>query len=164
MARTIIGVMGGGESAPESAIRDAYQLGKLIAVSGWGLLFCGRGAGVMDAAARGAQSRGGLTVGVLPDKDTRGASAHLDISIVTGMGSARNVINVLSSDVVIACGGGAGTLSEVALALKHARPVILLNFDLGGLLGEYRERGLLHDAATPEEAVQIARRLLGETL
>lgn len=164
MARTIIGVMGGGESAPESAVRDAYRLGELIAGAGWVLLCGGRGAGVMDAVARGAQSQGGLTIGVLPGKDTRGASAHLDIRIVTGMGSARNVINVLSSDVVIACGGGAGTLSEVALALKHARPVILLNFDPGGLLGEYRERGLLHDAATPEEAVQIARGLLGETL
>ena len=162
MPKTLIGVMGGGESAPESAVRDAYRLGELIADEGWVLLNGGRSVGVMDAAAAGAHSRGGLAIGVLPGDSPAGASEHLDVRIITGMGSARNVINVLSSDVVIACGGGAGTLSEVALALKHGRPVILLNLDVGALFDAYRERGLLFDAPTPEAAVALARGLVPE--
>jgi uncharacterized protein (TIGR00725 family) len=42
------------------------------------------------------------------------------------MGKARNVINVLSADVVVVCGGGPGTASEAAHALNTGRPLILL--------------------------------------
>ena len=65
-------------------------------------------------------------VGVLPHASDRDISDAVDIAIMTGMGSARNNINVLSSDVVIACGMGAGTASEVALALKANKPIVLL--------------------------------------
>jgi uncharacterized protein (TIGR00725 family) len=159
MPKTIVGVMGGGEGAPPHAVRDAYRLGELIAEQGWVLLNGGRDAGVMDASAAGAASKGGLTVGILPGRDTRGASKHVDIRIVTGLGDARNVINALSGDVVVACAGGAGTISEVALALKNGRTVILLNFDVGGLFAGYGDR-LLH-ASTPEEAIELARRVVG---
>jgi len=81
----------------------------------------------MEAASKGARQAGGLTVGILPGADKRGASESVDIPIVTDMGSARNNINVLSSDVVIACGMGPGTASEIALAIKARRKVILLN-------------------------------------
>ncbi len=160
MRRIVIGVMGGGESAPAHAVRDAYRLGELIAENGWVLLNGGRDAGVMAASAAGARSRGGLTVGILPGGDTRHASKHLDICVVTGLGSARNVINVLSSDVVIACAGAEGTISEVALALKHGKPVIALNFDLGGLFEAARRRGQLLRASTPEEAIRLAQQVL----
>jgi hypothetical protein len=44
------------------------------------------------------------------------------------MGSARNYINVLTSEVIVACGaGGAGTASEIALALKSNKFVVLFN-------------------------------------
>ncbi len=158
--KIVVGVMGGGESAPPHAIREAYQLGELIAEQGWVLLNGGRRAGVMDASAAGARSKGGLVVGILPDADTHQASPHVDICILTGMGSARNVINVLSSDVVIACAGEEGTISEVALALKHGKTVIALNFDLGGLFAQARAAGRLLSASTPQEAVQIARQVL----
>ena len=78
----------------------------------------------MDAASQGAKSAGGLTVGILPHKDTQGISDAVDIAIATDLGNARNNINVLSSDVVIACGMGIGTASEVAL--KNGKQVILL--------------------------------------
>jgi uncharacterized protein (TIGR00725 family) len=81
----------------------------------------------MDAASRGAKSANGLTVGILPTGDYASCSAAVDIPILTGLGQARNVINVLSSQVIVACGMGAGTASEVALALKTKPPVILLN-------------------------------------
>ena len=81
----------------------------------------------MNAANKGAKSANGLTVGILPGNDTRGISEAVDIAIVTDMGNARNNINILSSDVIIACGMGTGNASEIALALKANKQVILLN-------------------------------------
>ena len=81
----------------------------------------------MEAANQGAKAAGGLTLGILPNDDLTGASAAVDLKIVTNLGNARNAINVLSSEIVIACGMGAGTASEVALALKEQKQVILLN-------------------------------------
>lgn len=158
--KIVIGVMGGGEGAPAHAVREAYRLGELIAEQGWVLLNGGRNVGVMDASAAGARSKGGLVVGILPDADAHQASPHVDVCILTGMGSARNVINVLSSDVVIACAGEEGTISEVALALKHGKTVIALNFDLGGPFTRARAAGRLLSASTPEEAVELARQVL----
>lgn len=153
--------MGGGESDPKR-LADARELGRLIAEKGWVLLNGGRDSGIMEASARGAAGAGGLVVGVLPDDHRGRASQHLDVQILTGMGSARNAINVLSSDVVIACSGGAGTLSEIALALKAERPVIVLDFEIGSAFAAYAERGDLHPVRTPREAVAVAARLLRE--
>ncbi len=125
MTKVVIGVMGAGFATSEAS-STAYQLGKSIAENGWVLLTGGRKAGVMDAASRGAKAAGGLTVGILPSSDTTGISEAVDVPIVTDLGNARNNLNVLSSQVVIACGMGLGTASEVALALKNDRPVILL--------------------------------------
>ncbi|MEG3845844.1 TIGR00725 family protein [Microcoleus sp. herbarium19] len=127
MKKIIIGIMGPGESATSTDLENAYQLGKLIAEAGWILLTGGRNVGVMEAANKGAKAANGLTVGILPGNDTRGISEAVDIAIVTDMGNARNNINILSSNVIIACGMGAGTASEIALALKADKPVILLN-------------------------------------
>lgn len=127
MKKILIGVMGPGTDASDTNCKNAYELGKLIAQEGWVLLTGGRNAGVMDAASRGAKAANGLTVGILPTADDNGISEAVDIAIITGMGSARNNINVLSSNVVIACGMGTGTASEVALALKANKPVILLS-------------------------------------
>lgn len=128
MAKTIIGVMGVGNATPEQ-LKDAEQLGAAIAQAGWVLLTGGRAAGVMEAASRGAKSAGGLTLGILPGGDRRQASEYVDLVICTDLGNGRNNINVLSSEVVIAVGMGMGTASEIALALKNHRPVILLKPD-----------------------------------
>ena len=126
MRKTIVGVMGPGDHATATEQDNAYQLGKLIAQQGWGLLTGGRQAGVMNAASQGAKAAGGLTIGILPDNNTDRVSEAVDIAIVTGMGNARNNINVLSSDAIVACGMGVGTASEIALALKNGKKVILL--------------------------------------
>lgn len=118
--------MGPGNGASECDRTHAYELGKLIAQEGWILLTGGRNTGVMDAASRGAKAANGLTLGILPTASDRGLSQAVDIAIITGMSNARNNINVLSSDVIIACGMGTGTASEVALALKANKPVVLL--------------------------------------
>jgi uncharacterized protein (TIGR00725 family) len=125
--RPVIGVMGAGEGASERDVRLAEKLGELVARAGFALLTGGRDAGVMRAASRGAKRvAGSLVIGVLPS-ESGPASPDLDVALFTGMGNARNAINVLSAQVVVACGaGGPGTASEAALALKLGRPLILL--------------------------------------
>ena len=138
-----IAVVGGGLCSPE-ACETARQLGLLLASRGHILLSGGRG-GVMEAACRGAHEGGGVAVGILPGEREE-ANSFVDISIVTGMGQARNAIIVKSADVVIALPGEMGTLSEMALALKMNRPLISLgSWELPGALAARR----------PEEAVEL---------
>lgn len=158
---TVIGVMGGAV-VPEEVLEQAYTVGKLIAEHGWVLLNGGRNAGVMEASARGASEAGGLVVGILPTDTTTGVAPSVDIAIPTGMGDGRNAINVLASHVVIALPGGAGTVSEVALALKAGRDVVLLGFPLGTPFSPYYERGQLSDAATAEQAIDLVAASVAE--
>lgn len=160
--RIIIGVMGAGEGADPTDVANAFVLGQRIAEQGWVLLSGGRNVGVMDAVSKGAKASGGLTIGILPTIDLFGVSDSIDIPILTGMGSARNNINVLTSDVVIACGiGTAGTLSEIALAIKAGRPVVLLNADEPELHFLQKLGGdLVSAAASPDQAIEIASGVL----
>ena len=157
--KPVIGVMGGSKATPKVGAM-AEQLGKLIARRGWILLNGGRNRGVMAASARGAKEAGGMVVGILPDMTASKASPDLDIAVVTGMHDARNLINVLSSDVVIACPGSLGTMSEIVLALKHKKRVILLGFKAGMELDKFRKRGQLTNAETPAEALEQAAKVL----
>lgn len=127
--KTIVGIMGPGESATPEDNEIAFELGKAIAEKGWVVLTGGRSFGVMDAAMKGAHEVDGLTIGILPNDNSVNSSDNADIKILTGMGSARNLINVLSSHVIVVIGMAAGTASEVALALKSNKKVILLNQD-----------------------------------
>jgi uncharacterized protein (TIGR00725 family) len=129
MRKIIIGVMGPGKDATANDLQNAYILGQLIANQGWILLTGGKNVGVMDTVSKGAKSGDGLTIGILPSDNQESISSSVDIAILTDMGNARNNINVLSSYVVIACGMGAGTASEIALALKASKQVILLTND-----------------------------------
>jgi uncharacterized protein (TIGR00725 family) len=120
----------------------------------------GRPTGVMGASARGCRDAGGLSVGVLFDDDREAASADLDLVLPSGMGAGRNIVNVLSSDVVVACRGQGGTLSEIALALRFERPVVLLDFDPGEAFLSACGNGVWSHAASADEAVaQVARHL-----
>jgi len=121
--------MGPGENATPDENIMAFDLGKAIAKQGWITLTGGRSFGIMDAALKGASEVGGLTIGVLPGENDKHSSDHAQIKIVTSMGSGRNYISVLSSHVIVVLGMAAGTASEVALALKSKKKVILLNQD-----------------------------------
>ena len=138
--------------------RTARAVGRRIALGG-GILICGGGSGVMEAAARGAHEAGGTVVGILPSDDEGTANPYVDIPIVTGLGNARNAINALTAHALIAIGGGPGTLSEIALALKVDTPVVGLNtwkFSGGSpQAGAYR----IERAGTPRDAVHRAFRL-----
>jgi len=119
-----IGVIGAGSCTPEEA-DSAYRVGREIARRG-AVLVCGGLGGVMEAACQGARDGGGTTVGLLPTDQKEDANPYVDIAIVTGMGHARNAIVAGSSDVIIAVGGGYGTLSEIALGLTMGKKVISL--------------------------------------
>jgi uncharacterized protein (TIGR00725 family) len=158
--RTVIGVMGGG-AADAATQALAHEVGALIAAEDWVLLNGGRNCGIMAASAAGAAAAGGLVIGILPDDDFDGVAAGVDIAIPTGMGDARNVINILASHVVLALPGGAGTISEVAHALKAGRPVVVVGWNPGEALQVAGGERLM-TVASAEEAIAAARRFLGE--
>ena len=154
--------MGAGYGALADDVDLAERLGELLARDGWVVLTGGRNCGVMAGACRGAKGvPGSLTIGVLPESGGLDVAPWVDVAIFTGLGMARNAVNVLSSDVVFACGrGGPGTASEVALALKGGKPVVLL---ASPPEAETFYRGLdpkVRVAATPEEALSLAREVL----
>ena len=130
----------------------AEELGRLLAERGCTLV-TGGGGEVMAAAARGAKSAGGTTIGILPGERRHEGNEWLDHEVVTGIGHARNVAVAASGDAVIAIGGSWGTLAEVAFASRLGRAVVILE---PGLAVEGIPR-----ASTPEEAVELALRLAG---
>ena len=90
---------------------------------------------MMEAACRGAKDAGGRTVGILPGTDRAAANPFVDTAIPTGLGEARNALVVRAADALIAVGGGYGTLSEIALALKAGKPVVGLDsWDIEGVV------------------------------
>ncbi|MEM0203590.1 MAG: TIGR00725 family protein [Archaeoglobaceae archaeon] len=115
-----IGVVGSG-SCDEELYAIAFRVGQLIAEKGHVLINGGLG-GVMEASAKGAKSKNGITVGILPRK-TKDANPYIDIKVATDMGHARNIVIVHSSDAIISVGGEYGTISEIAIALKEGKPV-----------------------------------------
>jgi uncharacterized protein (TIGR00725 family) len=151
--RTVIGVMGSGRPLDAHAEQMARETGRRIAERGWVLLTGGHASGVMDAASRGASEAGGLVVGVLPEDGLDGCSRWVDVPVVTGLRDARNYVNALSSRVVVALPGAAGTISEVAFALKAGRTVVTVGWDLDGTFAEYAASGALLRVETPKDAV-----------
>ena len=142
-----IAVIGSGAEYEERA----EEVGRLLAERGCVLLTGGLGE-VMAAAARGAKSAGGTTIGILPGEQRHGGNQWLDYEVVTGTGHARNLAVAASGDAVIAVGGAWGTLAEIAYASLLGRPVVILE---PGQSVEGVSR-----AATPEEAVGLALQLL----
>ena len=140
----------GGSGADDESCAAAEVIGKALAEGGAIVVTGGRG-GVMEAACRGAKAAGGLTVGILPGDDRSAANPYLDVALPTGLGEARNVLVVRAADAVVAVGGGYGTLSEIALALKLHKPVVGL--------GTWDVSDAIVPAPTPAEAAATALRL-----
>lgn len=143
MAQVQIAVIGSGAEHEERA----EEVGRLLAERGCTLVCGGRGE-VMAAAARGAKSAGGTTIGILPGETRHDANEWIDHVVVTGIGHARNLAVVASGDAVIAIGGRYGTLAEIGFALTLGRRVVVLEpgWDVDGALR----------ARTPREAVDLA--------
>jgi uncharacterized protein (TIGR00725 family) len=114
-----VAVVGSGDAPSD----DAFEVGRLLATRGAVVVTGGLG-GVMASASRGAASAGGLVLGVLPGSDRSAANEWVTVAVPTGLGELRNGLIVRCCDAVIAVGGGYGTLSEIALALKAGKPVV----------------------------------------
>ena len=122
MAFRIVGVIGGSKPDPDHQ-RLAEEVGAEIAKRGAAVV-CGGLTGVMESVCKGARSQGGLTIGIIPSNFKEDANPYVQIPIVTGMGMGRNVMLVMTADVLIAIGGEFGTLSEIAHALNIGKTVI----------------------------------------
>jgi uncharacterized protein (TIGR00725 family) len=141
-----VSVIGSGREHEERAER----VGRLLAEHGAAVVTGGLGE-VMAAAARGAKSAGGTTIGILPGETREGMNEWIDHAVVSGIGHARNLAVVGSGDGVIAVGGRYGTLAEIGFALVLGRPVVVLEpgWEVDGA----------HRAATAEQAVELVLQL-----
>ncbi|MEE3153586.1 MAG: TIGR00725 family protein [Candidatus Neomarinimicrobiota bacterium] len=117
-----ISVFGGRDITPE-VYEDTLEIGRRLADEGY-LVFCGGGAGVMEAIAKGVHDEGGIVVGVLKGQDLEEGNKYLTVPIATGIGIARNAILAYNCDAAIAISGQYGTLSEIAYAFQLKKPVI----------------------------------------
>jgi uncharacterized protein (TIGR00725 family) len=136
----------------------AEEVGAGLARAGFTLV-TGGAFGVMEAASRGAREAGGTVVGLLPGTDRSQGNEWTDVALPTGLGHGRNLAVVTSADVVVAVGGGWGTLSEIGLAGAVGRPVVLLagwRLDHAGPMP-----GEISYADSPAEAVELADQLAG---
>ncbi len=150
-----IGVLG-----PNTTTVEQYELGlkvgRKIAKAG-AVLFCGGLGGMMEAAAKGAKSAGGQTVGILPGADKTDANEFIDLAIPTDLGAYRNAVLVRSCDAVIAVHGAYGTLSEIAFALRLGVPVVGLH--TWSVSKDGQPDPGIHSAGSAEEAVDLAIKL-----
>jgi uncharacterized protein (TIGR00725 family) len=149
----IIGVIGPNDKMCSKELYDyGIQLGKKIATKER-VFVCGGLGGFMEAVCKGVKLSPykffGQTIGILPDNKTNNANPFIDIKIATGLSIARNIIIVQSSDIIIAAGGGSGTLSEIAFAWQLGKKVLCLTTfegwtkELAGKNLDERHNGLL---------------------
>jgi len=147
-----IGVIGGSEVPPQTAL-ISEEVGREIARRGAALV-CGGMGGVMEAACKGAVAEGGLTIGILPGDNRNTANPYVKIPIVTGIGYARNVAVVRTSQAVIAIDGSYGTLTEIGYALQAGLPVIGLDTWALSINGQADNNIIIADSA--RDAVEKA--------
>lgn len=155
----VVGVMGGHAHNPE-AMALAEEVGRRIAEEGWILLNGGRNQGIMAASAKGCRDAGGFSVGIHPDpphiSGEEDIAPDLDLVIHTGIGYARNAINILSSQAIIVLPGSYGTLSEVTYAQTFKVPTVLLGFEDQGFFPH------VHRSEDVDDAIETVRRILTE--
>jgi uncharacterized protein (TIGR00725 family) len=140
-------VVGPGDASAEE-LAAAEAVGRALAARG-AVVVCGGLGGAMEAACRGAKEAEGTTVGILPGSERGQANAYVDVAVATGLGEARNVLVVRAADALVAVGGGHGTLSEIAFALKAGKRVVgLRSWEIEGV----------QPAASPEAAAEAVLR------
>ncbi len=159
-----------GTATPSATLEEeARQLGQELVDRGFRIVTGGLG-GVMEAACLGARSSEryaeGTTVGLLPGRDPASANPAVDIALPTNMGIGRNLLVVSAADVVVAVGGGSGTLSEIAMAWQLGKPIIALDqaegwsAELAGRSIDDRRDGRIERATSAREAARLAEVLV----
>ena len=122
--KPVIGIIGASQCNKDD-YKIAYETGAHIAKNG-AVLVCGGLGGIMEAASKGCFDNDGTVIGILPGLKKTDANPYVHIAIPTGLGIARNVLVVHSSDVIIAFPGKYGTLSEISIALATEKTVVYL--------------------------------------
>ncbi|MEN7549668.1 TIGR00725 family protein [Rapidithrix thailandica] len=115
----------GDSETDEATYQMGEKIGQILAELSFTVITGGRG-GIMEAVSKGAHDNGGTVVGILPGSDLSQANPYCHIVIPTGMGHTRNALTTLAADVVVAVGGGAGTLSEITFAWLYHKPILAL--------------------------------------
>lgn len=168
MRRLQIGIIGSagwqeypGKKPDKRAFKIAYEAGKLIAQNS-AVLICGGKGGVMEEACRGAKEKNGITVGIISGNKRNQANKYVDVEIVSGMvNNAEEAIIVSMCDGIIAVGGGAGTLQEIATAYRNKKPVVAIRSGggwadkLSSLYLDERKLMRIQIANSPKEALDL---------
>jgi hypothetical protein len=147
--------------------KKAIEIGKLLAKNNY-VIACGGLFGGMEAVCKGAKQENGLTIGIIPYKQKNAANRYVDIAIPVPFSQARNIVVVLSGDIVIAIGGKAGTLSEMAFAWIYEKPIIALtgvggwSAKLAGKTIDDRRSDRIYEAETPEQVLELVNKLINK--
>ncbi|TDB65237.1 TIGR00725 family protein [Arundinibacter roseus] len=166
----VVGVIGPRALPKKSAAYTFVEnLGKALINEGFSIV-CGGRTGAMEAVCKGACEAEsysfGCTIGILPGKEKSSANPYCDLVIPTGIGVARNLILVQTADILVAIGGGSGTLSELAFSWQNGKHVICCtNFggwsaELAGRSLDPHHQNLFHPASTIEEILSLLNHYL----
>jgi uncharacterized protein (TIGR00730 family) len=174
-----ITVFGSARVAPGSPAYDmAREIGRLLAVEGYAVI-TGGGPGVMEAANRGCQEGGGMSVGCnieLPHEQD--INDYVDLGVNFRYFFARKTMFVKYADGFVILPGGYGTMDEMFEALtliqtgkiRHFPVVLVGSAFFGGLFDWIRDKLLGEGMILPEdldlvaltddpaEVIQISRR------
>ena len=132
----------------------AREVGMLVASRGAVVVTGGLG-GIMEAACRGAREAGGISLGIIPQKDAEAANPYCDIVVPTGIGLMRDFVNVHAAHGVIIIGGGVGTLSEMCAAYMHGKPMVAIQ-GTGGMADAYAGKYMDHRRSRVVESASSA--------
>src|SRR5437763_2795785 len=149
----------GEDSAP---YREARSVARRFAEAGWAVI-TGGGPGVMEAANRGAQEGGGLSIGFnirLPHEQR--SNPYVDIAYTFDHFYARKVCFVKPAEGFVIFPGGFGTLDELYEALTLIQtgkvlhfPVVLFDRDHWSVLLDWLRGELLDDGFISPEDVEL---------
>jgi uncharacterized protein (TIGR00730 family) len=154
---TVFGSARIGEAHP--AYAAARDVGRRFAEVGFAVV-TGGGPGAMEAANRGAQEAGGLSIGfniVLPHEQE--GNPYIDVEHTFDHFYARKVMLVKASEGFVMFPGGFGTLDELFESLTLIQtgkvlnfPVVLFGRDFwGGLVDWIHARPLAEAMVSPED-------------
>ncbi len=160
----VVSVIGASEIDKETE-EKAIEIGRLLAKNKF-IVSCGGLSGVMEAVCKGAKEEGGLTIGIIPFKEKSAANQYVDIAIPVPFSQARNIVVVLSGDVIIAIAGKAGTLSEISFSWIYGKPIIALtsvegwSSKIAGQQLDDRRSDMIYGAETPKEVIDKVKELI----
>lgn len=153
----VISVIGASEISKD--IREkTVEIGRLIAKNNYAIA-CGGLSGVMEAVCKGAKEEGGFTIGIIPSIEKTNANKYIDLVIPCPFSQARNIVVVLTGDIVLAISGKAGTLSEISFAWIYQKPIVALT-EVDGWSSKIanqklddRRSDIIYGVKTPQEAI-----------